>query len=162
MEKKAKRIGRPMKKPPRGQRVSLGLKVTAEIKRRLDSAARASGRTQSQEAERRIEMSYNYERVLGEFDAALAQLGQMKEGRTEQVLRDLGWRSVLDLRWGGRIWLPPGRLQAEQTRWVDPNDHTPPAPPRLIPDPQFVEAITQAIAQPIIAAIKAGGQGRKS
>jgi hypothetical protein len=42
------------------------LKVTADIKRRIDQAARDSGRTQSQEAERRIEMSYIYEQALGD------------------------------------------------------------------------------------------------
>lgn len=159
MTKEPKRIGRPMKPPPRGKRVSLGLKVTAEIKRRLDSAARASGRTQSQEAERRIEMSYTYENAIGALDAAIAKLGEMKQGNTEQVLRGLGWNSIVDLRFGGPVWLPPGRLQVEQTRWVAPDDTTPPAPPKLIPDPQFVEAI----ARPIIAAIKAGlGQGKGS
>jgi hypothetical protein len=159
-----RRIGRPTKPPVRtAKRIKLGLVVSAEIKRQLDKAAKDSGLSQSQEAERRIGMSYNYERVLGEHQAALAKLGQMRLGETEKVLRDLGWQQIFDLRWGGHVWLPPGRLEVQKTGWVDPNDHTPLAPPRLIPDPQFVEAITQAIAQPIIAAIKAElGQGRKS
>jgi predicted transcriptional regulator len=38
--------------------VSLGLKVTPEIKQKLDEAARASGRTQSQEAELRLERTF--------------------------------------------------------------------------------------------------------
>jgi hypothetical protein len=155
-----RRIGRPTKPPARtAKRIKLGLVVSAEIKRQLDKAAKDSGLSQSQEAERRIEMSYNYERVLGEHQAALAKLGQMRLGETEKVLRDLGWGSVVEPRWGGRIWLRPGRLQTEQTRWVDPNDHTPLAPPRIVPDPEFV----QAIARPIIEAIKAGlEQGRGS
>jgi predicted DNA-binding protein len=153
MAKEAKRIGRPMKKPPRGQRVSLGLKVTAEIKRRLDSAARATGRTQSQEAERRIELSYTYERALGEYQTALARLGQMKQGQTEKILRDLGWQRVADLRWGGHIWLPPGRLEVQKTGWVDPNDHTPLAPPKLNPDPTFVDAM-DAIVEAVATKLK--------
>lgn len=44
--------------PKPGERVSLGLKVTADIKSRIDAAAKASGRTQSQEAELRIERSF--------------------------------------------------------------------------------------------------------
>jgi hypothetical protein len=59
-----KRIGRPPRKPPtRGTRVSLGLKVTAAVKRHLDSALRTSGRTQSQEAEHLIEKALAYERL---------------------------------------------------------------------------------------------------
>src|ERR1700730_4542172 len=60
-----KRIGRPPRNPPtRGKRVSLGLKVTAEVKRHLDSAFRTSGRTQSQEAEHLIEKALAYDQML--------------------------------------------------------------------------------------------------
>jgi hypothetical protein len=49
-----------------GKRVSLGLKVTGATKARLDAAARQSGRTQSQEAEDRIEHSFDREDLLSE------------------------------------------------------------------------------------------------
>lgn len=55
MTDQQKRTGRPPKAPTPGKRMSLGLKVTAEIKDRLDRAVRASGRTQSQEAEARLD-----------------------------------------------------------------------------------------------------------
>ena len=58
MEKKRKRIGRPPKAPVAGERVSLGLRVTADIKRKLDEAATDTGRSQSQEAELRLEQSF--------------------------------------------------------------------------------------------------------
>jgi hypothetical protein len=53
---------RPGRKPRvanRGQRPSLGLKVTPEIKNKLDAAAKENGRTQSQEAESRIEQTFH-------------------------------------------------------------------------------------------------------
>ncbi len=53
-----KRVGRPTKPGTAGQRNSLGLRVTAEIKRKLEAAALKSGRSQSQEAEFRIEQSF--------------------------------------------------------------------------------------------------------
>ena len=58
------RTGRPPKPPTPGQRMSLGLKVTAEIKARLDKVARETGRTQSQEAELRLERSFEREDLL--------------------------------------------------------------------------------------------------
>jgi hypothetical protein len=61
-----KRIGRPPKEPVPGTRHSLGLKVTADIKARLDKAARESGRTQSQEAEARLERSFDRADLLSE------------------------------------------------------------------------------------------------
>jgi hypothetical protein len=66
MARQHKRIGRPRKAPKPGTRVSLGLKVTSDIKNKLDRAAQASGRTQSQEAELRIERSFDRENLLVE------------------------------------------------------------------------------------------------
>jgi hypothetical protein len=156
MTKEAKRIGRPTKAPARGKRVSLGLKVTADIKRRLDSA-RASGRTQSQEAEHRIELSYQYERVLGELEQAKKKLAEMTQENTEAKLRQLGWGTVTDIRYGGRVWLPPERHRFPQSGWIDPNDKTPVPSPEIVPDPQFVDAVValiRAIPEPIVRVIK--------
>jgi hypothetical protein len=51
--------GRPRKREPKpGDRVSLGLRVTPSLKKELDRAAQTSGRSQSQEAEFRIERSF--------------------------------------------------------------------------------------------------------
>jgi hypothetical protein len=58
----AARTGRPFVKAAAGTRVSLGLKVTSETKRLIESAAEASGRTQSQEAEYRICQSFDRDR----------------------------------------------------------------------------------------------------
>jgi hypothetical protein len=51
----SKRIGRPIRPALPGERPSLGLKVTAATKALIEALARASGRTQSQEAEFLIE-----------------------------------------------------------------------------------------------------------
>lgn len=56
--------GRPGRKSTEGARVPLGLRVTPELKEKLDAAARQSGRSQSQEAELRLEHSFRDERVL--------------------------------------------------------------------------------------------------
>ena len=61
--KPAKRIGRPTKPPVEGERVPLGLRVTAEAKRKLEEAAIKSGRSISQEAELRIERSFDEDRI---------------------------------------------------------------------------------------------------
>ena len=62
----AKRRGRPTKAPTGSDRVSLGLRVTANIKKKLDDAAAASGRSQSQEAEIRLERSFEKQGLLTE------------------------------------------------------------------------------------------------
>jgi predicted transcriptional regulator len=64
MLQKAKRRGRPPKPAQEGERVSLGLKVTADIKTLLDRLAGESGRSQSQVAEHLIEKALAYERLI--------------------------------------------------------------------------------------------------
>jgi hypothetical protein len=64
MSENRKRTGRPLKPAETGKRVSLGLKVTSDIKQRLDAVAKLSGRTQSQEAEARLERSFRDEQLL--------------------------------------------------------------------------------------------------
>ena len=154
MTKEAKRIGRPAKAPTRGERVSLGLKVTADIKRRIDSAARASGRTQSQEAEHRIELSYHYEAVLGELEQAKKRVHEIALDNIETALRRAGFEKFLDLRYGGHVWLEPGRHDFPKSGWIDPNDNAPPRPPRIIPEPDLVNLVKE-LAKPIAEAVKA-------
>jgi TraY domain len=55
------RGGRPSKPAVPGSRAVLGLRVTAETKNLLDEAAKRSGRTQAQEAERLIELGRLFE-----------------------------------------------------------------------------------------------------
>jgi hypothetical protein len=57
MARPKKRMGRPTKTPKEGVRVSLGLRVTADVKRKLEAAAISKGRSISQEAEMRLEQS---------------------------------------------------------------------------------------------------------
>jgi hypothetical protein len=67
------KIGRPTKTPKRGERrVSLGLRVTANVKRRLDAAADRHGRSQSQEAERRLEQSFLLDDEIWEVAVLMA------------------------------------------------------------------------------------------
>ena len=61
--KKAARMGRPIKPPREGERVGLSFRVTPELKRQLTEAAARSGRGQSQEAEFRLEKSFEQERL---------------------------------------------------------------------------------------------------
>jgi predicted transcriptional regulator len=103
MTSRTKRIGRPLKAPAKGKRISLGLKVTAEVKRHIDSAARASGRTQSQEAEHLIERALQYDQMLAAMHTTLAQIEQ---GNVEAAFRRLGYAPIQTPL--GKVWTPPG------------------------------------------------------
>jgi hypothetical protein len=59
-------LGRPRRQPELRERVQLSLRVTPHVKGRLDLAALLSGRSQSMEAEMRIEQSFDREDLLSE------------------------------------------------------------------------------------------------
>jgi hypothetical protein len=67
--------GRPRRDPKPGERVKLGLRVTPELKQQLDTAAERSGRSQSQEAEFRLESSFERASLLP--DVARMTFGEL-------------------------------------------------------------------------------------
>ena len=87
-----RKIGRPGRKPNEGERVGLSLRVTPETKRTLDAAAEKAGRSLSQEAEYRLERSFQNEQLL-------PQLLDMAYGRQLAGLLIALGRSMRDAGW---------------------------------------------------------------
>lgn len=115
----AKRIGRPMNAPPKGKqgkRVSLGLKVTAEMKRQVDAAALLSGRTQSQEAEMLMEDAVKYRTVLAAMNMTMEQIAK---GKIDAAFRAAGYTAVHSTH--GNVWVPPG-YPIERSGFIDQED----------------------------------------
>jgi hypothetical protein len=88
--------GRPTQDATPGTKASLGLTVTAGLKARLDAEAARTGRTQSQEAQWRLERSFDHQDLLDEVLALffgqqtasiLALLGDAL-GRLERVAKE--------------------------------------------------------------------------
>ncbi|MGY3489626.1 putative transcriptional regulator [Bradyrhizobium sp. USDA 4011] len=102
-KKEEKRLGRPIKPAAKGTRVSLGLKVRPEVKKKIDEAAQKSGRTQSQEAEALIEHALAPYFML---EAMRATLAEIEKGNIEAAFRKAGYVKVRT-RYGDG-WLPPG------------------------------------------------------
>ena len=78
-ERKSRR-GRPRREPDPGERVKLGLRVTPKTKARLDAAAEQNGRSQSQEAELRLEASFEHDRLLEGFGRVEGTLKRFIDG----------------------------------------------------------------------------------
>jgi hypothetical protein len=76
-----KRIGRPTREAKPGERVTLGLRVTADMKNRIEEQATKNGRSLSQEAEMRLERSFDLETLLAHPVAMQAET-------LRQVLRE--------------------------------------------------------------------------
>ena len=93
MGTKAKKMGRPIKPSRPGERAALGFRITADTKQKLVSAAEKSGRSQSQEAEFRLEQSFKNENLQSQIKALNQMLDAMsaKEARAGRVIA--GWIS---------------------------------------------------------------------
>jgi hypothetical protein len=85
---------------PQGERVPLGLRVTRETKRRLDDAATASGRSQSQEAELRLEQSFEAEKIaLSGLDLRFGRHWTGILLAIAQAAQNTGTRALMVSRW---------------------------------------------------------------
>lgn len=100
-----KRVGRPPKAPEPGDaRISMSLRVSPEIKRRLDQAAAVSGRSLSQEAEMRLEQSFRDQALLSQllelaFGRQLAGVLVTAGHAMRYASRDVDWFD----RWAGGV-----------------------------------------------------------
>jgi hypothetical protein len=115
-----KRRGRPFKAPKAGKRAPLSLLVRAEIKHLVDERAKASGRTQSQEAEIMIERCLTYDQTLAAMQTTLAD---MQKDNVEGALRRLGYTPMRvpnedkpDRPW--KLWAEPGYPGIERSGFV--------------------------------------------
>ena len=152
--------------PPKRRRESLGLKVTSEIKLLIESAARASGRTQSQEAEYRIELAFKYERMMGEFERWQEALRKQQReiernnleaerGTLEAVLHRKGWQKLHNTKTGRVSWIPPDQRpfpqsgfipdERETTVMTKPEQKTPAQDPRVM---AALSALMDALTTP--------------
>jgi hypothetical protein len=136
------RIGRPVKPPVAGERMSLGLKVTADIKARLDRAAEDSGRTQSQEAEKRIVSSFERNDLL--TDVLSLAYGRPVAGilmMLGSAMTHAGVNTLLEAAGG------PLSKDKDFTNWID--------------DPDAYEQAEQAVAAVLAACRPSGNVSRR-
>ena len=107
MSTTGKRIGRPMKAPSPGKRTTLSLMVSPDLKQRVEEAARASGRTQSTEAEQLILQGLAVRDVLGVVGMSVPEIARRQ---AETNFRARGYTVMHDRH--GDNWLPPGHPAA--------------------------------------------------
>jgi hypothetical protein len=110
MPKRYEPPSKPRGRPPiYGDRVPLGLRVSEKIKAKVDDAAKASGRSLSQEAELRLENSFQAENAV--FDALDLAFGRHLTGlilAMAHVAQITGTRGLMLSRWdfeGCDTWL---------------------------------------------------------
>lgn len=113
MSRSAKPKQQPKRKPgrpplPGGERVPVGLRVTLDIRKGLDDACKASGRSLSQEAEFRLEQTFNRQNAV--FDALDLAYGRRWTGillAISTLAQITGTRAIMHSGWkfdAGEQW----------------------------------------------------------
>lgn len=162
----AKRVPRQSKAPTRAviveavggrRRPNLTIRVGAALYAQLQQAAATHGRSLSEEVERRLERAAEWERVFDSVDAFKAKFAadqkELEYGDSEAALYRRNYGKVIDLRYGGHVWVPPDRHSFPRNEWIDAGAGTPVArKPKSDIDPQLVEAINRAVQAAIKAA----------
>jgi hypothetical protein len=147
--------GRPPQRDPEpGERVHLGIRVTPQLKERLEKTAAAIGRSQSQEAELRLERSFERQdllpEVLGEayprpVAGLLLALGLVM---TNAGLREYWARSMVfgfDDRWMDDPTSFDEALQGVVALLNAARPRGTPDTPKVFPGIQFANAMIDAI-----------------
>src|SRR5262249_15179808 len=103
-----RKFGAPPKREAEpGERFQLGVRVTAALKRKLDAAAEQSGRSQSQEAELRLEHTFDRQGLLSEvltlaygkeIAADLMLFGEMMRRRDVREIGGFQWHCKHELK----------------------------------------------------------------
>jgi hypothetical protein len=100
MTEQPPRIGRPFAPVKDGERVTLGVRVSADMKRKLEEEANKTGRSLSQEAELRVQQSFDSgdrEKKLIERDEKLVERVESLLQKQTERLEDF-WRKVEEQR----------------------------------------------------------------
>jgi hypothetical protein len=94
------RIGRPFAPVKDGERVTLGLRVSANTKRQLEDEANKTGRSLSQEAELRVQQSFDSEEREKKLDVRDEKLIERVEDVVKKRDEELEkiWREVAETK----------------------------------------------------------------
>jgi hypothetical protein len=130
------RRGRPTKQPTPGEKASLGLKVTAALKQRLETEARRQGRSQSEEAEARLERTFDRQDLLA--DVMEATYGR----QTMALLMILGEALRAAAGLTQAMWALEKGISATALDILNTDYHD-----RWLHDPRAYDAMTKAISR---------------
>jgi hypothetical protein len=94
---------------------SLTMRLLPALRAQLEAWARESGRSLAEEATHRIALSS----VIGSELQDIHELKQVTEESLKALLVRRGWGKVIDPRYGGAVFVPPGQHALPQSGFID-------------------------------------------
>ena len=150
--KKRKRGGQPKLASER-KRNNLTIRVLDELRERLETAAEKSQRSVSEEAAYRMMLSFNLEGELKDY----GEIRKSNDDTIRTIMTRRGWGKVVDPRYGGAVFIPPGQHALQPSGFIDPAKAE---APRVAPaiDTALQHAVEKAMAAALPSALEAAIQ----
>jgi hypothetical protein len=131
---------------------AMSFRVTPALRAALEEASSQNGRSMTTELERRLEQSFEWERAFRSREHLLAEhkakIAELDAGNAEAMLPRLGYRKVVDPRYGGHVWVPPGQLPFPdhlKSGFIDPEKVHEFSKPVVTMTPAAQEAFRQVV-----------------
>jgi hypothetical protein len=105
---KRKRGGQP-KPASQRKRNNLTIRVLDHLRDRLETAARASQRSVSEEAAHRMTLGFNLQNELTDY----AKIREANDETLADLAVKRGWAKILDYQYGGWTFIPPGQVASK-------------------------------------------------
>jgi len=121
---KRKRGGQP-KPPSERKRNNLTIRVLDDLRERLEKAAKKAQRSVSEEAARRMMLGFSLQDELTDY----AKLREANDEALADLAVKRGWAKIIDLRYGGNIYIPPGQVASKINEIIERARHEGLTPP---------------------------------
>lgn len=116
-------------------RIHTAVRFSPERHRELKEAAEGRRRSVSEEVEARIEELASYKEAL----VTAARITDIARQSLEAALREADWSSLIDPRYGGRVWIPAGQFPLPKSGFIEAKE--------AVETPRAVVTVTPAVEE---------------
>lgn len=138
---KRRRGGQPKPEDER-KRNNITFRVRDDLREKLGRISEATGRTISEEIAHRISLTF----VLDDANKDALSLRAETDENMKAVMHRRGWGKVVDPRYGGPVYVPPGQHALPQSGFVDEGAAAAPPSPNGL-RAVVKEAVTEALVE---------------
>jgi hypothetical protein len=113
----AKKPGAALKPPTRRKNSTLTIRLLDDLRLRLEAEAEASGRSVSEQAAYLMNLALMLNKELKAYE----DLQKDVDDSIKSAMFRRGWGKVVDPRYGGPVYIPPGQHALPRSGFIDPD-----------------------------------------
>jgi hypothetical protein len=113
---KPKKRGAPLKPVTRKKNSTLTIRMLDDLRLRLEAEAEASGRSVSETAAHLMSLALMLNNELKAYE----DIQKNVDDSIKAAMQRRGWGKVIDPRYGGAVYIPPGQHTLPSSGFMDP------------------------------------------